>query len=439
MQNVDYTYNVRGWLKNINGDTQNDNDLFNFTLRYNDPTSGTALFNGNISQTSWNTLNTDSSTKTYTYSYDALNRILSGVDNTGNYNLTSVSYDKNGNILNLQRQGHTNISATTFGVMDNLSYTYDSGNKLVKVDEAAETTTGFKDVSGTDFTYDANGNMITDANKGITSIAYNHLNLPVSITFSNGGHIGYKYDASGVKLRKEVETATEDPFFTYYAGNHIYEAAEGEPLVLQFYNHAEGYTKYENGNFEYVYQYKDHLGNVRLSYNDKNNDGIILASSDPNETEIVEESNYYPFGLKHKGYNNVVSSNGNSVAQRFGFTGKEHQDELGLGWIDITARNYDAALGRWMNIDPLAELMRRHSPYNYAFNNPIYFIDPDGMAPRGCPEGNCPDPPKGSNNRARTKPDPDEEEETSSVKKAVNLMLGPLFFFLKYGSDHGRR
>jgi RHS repeat-associated protein len=97
----------------------------------------------------------------------------------------------------------------------------------------------------------------------------------------------------------------------------------------------------------------------------------------------------YPFGLKHKGYNNVTSSNGNSVAQRRKFGGFELQDELNLNWYDMTARNYDASLGRWMNLDPLAEEMRRHSPYNYAYDNPIYFIDPDGMMPQGCPDGDC--------------------------------------------------
>jgi len=123
---------------------------------------------------------------------------------------------------------------------------------------------------------------------------------------------------------------------------------------------------------QYVYQYKDHLGNIRLSYQDKNNDGTITAS-----TEIVEENNYYPFGLKQKGYN----ANINGRHHKYMFGGKEQQDELGLNWYDITARNYDPALGRWMNLDPLAEKMRRHSPYNYAFDNPIFFIDPDGMAP----------------------------------------------------------
>jgi RHS repeat-associated protein len=105
-----------------------------------------------------------------------------------------------------------------------------------------------------------------------------------------------------------------------------------------------------------------------------NNSGSVDSS------EIKEENNYYPFGLEHKGYNNEIAIG--TRDHKYGFGGKEEQDELGLDWIDITARNYDPALGRWMNIDPLAEQMRRHSPYNYAFDNPIYWTDPDGMAPQ---------------------------------------------------------
>lgn len=130
--------------------------------------------------------------------------------------------------------------------------------------------------------------------------------------------------------------------------------------------------------FEYVYQYKDHLGNIRLSYTDVNGDGVITAS-----TEIIEEKNYYPFGLQHKGYNNNIIGVENNYMT---FGGKELSKELGLNTLDFGTRNYDPALGRWSNIDPYAELMRSQSPYNYGFNNPVYFSDHAGNIPWPVPE-----------------------------------------------------
>ncbi len=364
LQTVDYSYNIRGWLTKINDVDNIGNDLFSFDIHYNDPTAGgTALYNGNISQTHWRTNNTDSSLKHYSYSYDPLNRITGAIHNTGNYNLNAISYDKNGNITFLERKGHVNSAATSFGVMDGLAYTYDSGNKLIRVNDQEDEDFGFKDVwtNGVEYTYDANGNMLSDTNKGITNISYNHMNLPVQITI-NGENIFYIYDASGAKQQKVAEGTT-----TAYAGRYIYENGS-----LKFISHPEGYIEPDGGGgYDYVYQYKDHLGNIRLSYSDANDDGSVDA------TEIMSEKNYYPFGLIHKGYNGEVQG----TYHPYGYNGKEEQVELGLEWLDFSARNYDAALGRWMNLDPLAEKMRRHSPYNYAFDNPVYFIDYDGMMP----------------------------------------------------------
>ncbi|MEK6153137.1 RHS repeat-associated core domain-containing protein [Flavobacteriaceae bacterium 3-367] len=156
------------------------------------------------------------------------------------------------------------------------------------------------------------------------------------------------------------------------AGNYIYEGS-----ALQFFNHAEGYIEPDgSGGYDYIYQYKDHLGNIRLAYH---NSG---TSSSPT-LQIREENNYYPFGLKHKGYN------GGQVGRnhKYGFGGKEEQDDAvggnSLDWLDFGARNYDAALGRWFVLDPRADdiLQVDLTPYNYSWNNPGNVYDPDGECP----------------------------------------------------------
>src|SRR5690554_309776 len=193
------------------------------------------------------------------------------------------------------------------------------------------------------------GNMITDKNKNITLISYNHLNLPYKVTFANGGNISFVYDAAGTRLSKKVQPSGGALVTTDYINGFQYENN-----VLQFFPHPEGYVKRNTNNtYLYVYQYKDHLGNVRLSYADVNKNGTIEPAS-----EILEENNYYPFGLKHKGYNEIVNSNRSEAAERYKFNGMEWQPELGLDLYDFGARNYDPVIGRWLNVDPLAEIFQ---------------------------------------------------------------------------------
>jgi RHS repeat-associated protein len=262
-QVVDYRYNIRGWLTNINKsnlestDPADPKDYFGMELGYqHDIGLGYGnLFNGNISVVKWsNNLGLGNvKEKAYKYTYDKMNRIYDAsyrqketawsTASDVAFSENGYSYDLNGNILTLKRYDERG----NYPPMDNLIYDYGTGinrsNKLLSVTDAGDFYKGFSDGenSGNDYTYDANGNMTRDLNKGIGSsvndpiniINYNVLNLPETIRIKNKV-LRYIYDASGRKL---AQVALYDYVIkqTDYAGEFVYEND-----VLQFVNHEEG-------------------------------------------------------------------------------------------------------------------------------------------------------------------------------------------------------
>ncbi|KUJ50904.1 DUF6443 domain-containing protein [Chryseobacterium sp. JAH] len=346
---VSYTYNIRGSLLKINDPSNLGTKLFGYELNYYAPASNASgRRSGNVEEAIWKSAQ-DGITKKYTYRYDALNRMTSGVytepgaalpkDNFYNEVLT---YDLGGNISTLKRTGGGIGSIAK--EIDDLTYAY-VGNKLQTVTDSKDNLSGYP-TGGNIFEYDLNGNMTKQQDKGISNIAYNLLDLPSTVTQKSNA-IQYLYRADGSKLRKTSSGVTTD-----YVDGFQYE--EG---VLKFVPTAEGYFNFENN--KYIYNYTDHLGNIRLSYT-KN--GSVAA--------IIEESNFYPYGMKQE---NTLQTN---PAYNYEHSGKEFQKET--GWSDFGARMYMADIGRWGVIDPLAETTTRINPYNYALDNPISFIDPDG-------------------------------------------------------------
>ncbi len=365
LETLTYDYNIRGWMLGANRDYARDavtDHYFGFDLGYDKTNNNligaqsytNAQYNGNITGMVWKSAG-DQEKRKYDFGYDAANRLLKGnftqytgsTFNTtagtdfsmqmGNGTDVTTAYDANGNILGMSQKG---LKGLTSGWIDQLSYTcYTGTNKLKNVVDASNDPTtklgdfrasqayltslgGSKTNSATDYNYDDNGNLQYDKNKDIASIAYNHLNLPQTITVTGKGTISYVYDAAGMKLQKITDETTatvvhDENIYsperivttTTYIGGNVYESkaypsnstlqtALGYTDKLQFLGNEEGRTRYiaaEGTNparLEYDYMIKDHLGNVRVLITEEQKvDKYPIATLE--DAKLATEEKYY--------------------------------------------------------------------------------------------------------------------------------------------------
>lgn len=353
-------YNIRNWL------VSTASDRFMESLKY-ESGSETPCYNGNISRMQWQN-KYDNVLRGYDFEYDGLNRLTAsayaeGTDmsqNKDRYSEYIPQYSPNGSIERLQRYGKKNNG--TFGLIDDLTYQY-RGNQIQSISDKAgsllyDGSFDFKDGASesTEYFYNANGALTKDLNKGISKIEYDVLDNLSCITFNNGFKTKYVYDAGGSKLRTIHEALTTNT--TDYIGDFIFEDGK-----LSKYQFEGGYCSFDS-NLAPTYHYyeKDHLGSIRMVVN---------------ENGTVEQINhYYPFGGV---YGDLTY---NSELQRNKYIGKEFDHTSGLDWYDHGARMYDAAKGNWDRVDKLAEKYCSINPYIYSINNPITYLDLDGLRPR---------------------------------------------------------
>ncbi len=333
-------------------------DLFSYKLDYE--TAG--YYDGNIGKQYWqaSTNNAPTGIRTYTFTYDAASRLktatYSGIGSES-YGLPTVNYDRNGNITSMQRNGKL---TSTYGLMDNLTYTY-TGNRLMRVEDGIA---GDYDVdfvnrnSGTDdYTYEANGALKSDKNEAINDIIYStYVNQPIEVQLTSSRWIKNSYDGAG-RLYK-----------TSYSTGEYWEYLDG--LVFKngaFYQLAtpEGRAVYQSGAWSYEYFHTDHLGNTRVAY--KANGTTLTKTS---------ETSFDPWGVVLNGINLL-----NSYQNRFEFLNREKESTFNLRYIRLNARGYNPTVGRFDRVDPIVDEQEQYSTYQYGWNNPVLRSDPNGDCP----------------------------------------------------------
>lgn len=411
-ETINYSYNIRNWLKTIYS------PRFSQTMYYQDALDGKpSYFNGNISAVKWGQYYNAQNEKYY-YTYDGLNRMKKAQYAPNElFNEEITNYDKNGNIMGIKRNGYLHDIDSEWpvypGPIDEIGFEY-NGNQLKNAwenlydqDLTVVANNDFRDVYAdnisTRYLYDANGNQYADFNKGIAWIKYNSLNLPDKIQYSNGNKAEYFYDASGVKYKAQWgyavntqniplgDTRTENNILsgvtrTEYCGNYVYDKG-----VLQRIITPEGFVRVTSNSihdiiikayWRYNYFLRDHLGNTRriLTSSQLSSTFTTLTPS----TNIID---YYPFGMEvtevsnpdGESYSPGYMAGANSLISPYLYNGKEIDRMHGLNMYDYGARMYDAAIGRWHGVDPLADVASSWTPYRAFYCNPIKYSDPTGL------------------------------------------------------------
>ncbi len=342
-----YTYNIQGWQ------TGQTSSIFYSKLRYYDPQLDAApQYTGNIAEWEWK----HDIANYYDFTYDKLGRLLNTVRGEGysSRNLLSkteggITYDRNGNFMTFKRYENSSSPSDDISIP---AANY-RGNQIVS---AINNGTSYT------YTYDSNGNMTKDGLNAL-NLEYNYLNLTGDVKVANGSIVArYSWLADGTKTG--VKHLSGTPGFEYL-GSLIYQRNSSGGLVLESTGFGGGRINKTSSNYEVNYHITDHLGSVRVVFRP--------TSSYPT---IVERNDYLPFGGRWSAPYSASSTN------RHRFSGKENQTVGDLPYQDFGARFYGGKLPILTAMDPLLEDRRGMTPFAYAANNPVRYIDWMGLSPQ---------------------------------------------------------
>ena len=345
-------YNIQGWL------TEKSSELFEMNLRYFDPRRDwvAASYTGNIAEWKWQHKQVDGATPcedfTYAYVYDDLGRLQNAdlytrdddtLDGFVSGLSERMSYDRNSNILTLNRQGSPGGNEQSYG----FEYTGNQRTKELNSNNA--------------YAYDANGNMTEDALTGF-GMSYNMLNLPEYIQDNWGsGEISHRYSYLADGTKKTVGDYENSGYL--YAGSLAYSTDYGTMNSFESASFGGGRIVGTNNGSEVHYFLTDHLGSTR-----------VVAKVTPSGREDLDRKDYYPFGKAWTQPDMPTSDN------RYTFSGKELQQAgtSSAHYADFGARFYDSDGVMFLQQDPLLEKYVSIGQYNYCAGNPIRFSDKKG-------------------------------------------------------------